>query len=266
MKTSYIQTIIRLNLYHWSLNMATLRCEREQLSERVFKTSHHLIVKKLAKDGEEAIQLAKKTQADIAFLDIRMPGKSGFDAASEINSISRIVFVTAHDEYGVEAFEKEAVDYLLKPVSFDRLAQTVARLQDDLKSTPPLSDQILEDLRQKLDLSASPVKHLQWLKIGHGDGIWLTNVADVCYFQVADKYTRVITQSAEELIRTSIKELSTSLDPEKFWRIHRVTIVNVSRIKSDSRLFTGRYQIQLTSHEEVLTVSRTYGRHLFKQM
>ncbi len=238
---------------------------RQHLKDLLNKEWPTLKIVGMAEDGEKAIQLAKETQADIAFLDIRMPGKSGLEAASEINSICRIVFVTAYDEYGVEAFEKEAVDYLLKPVSRDRLAQTVSRLQNDFNSTPPLSDQILEELRQKLDISASPAKYLQWLKIGQGDGIQLTNADDVCYFQAADKYTKVITKTGEELIRISIKELTASLDPEKFWRIHRATIVNISRIKSASRSFTGRYQVQLTSHEEPLTVSRTYG-HLFKQM
>ncbi len=238
---------------------------RKHLKELLNKEWPALKIVGMAGDGEEAIQLAKESQPDIAFLDIRMPGKSGLEAAAEINSICRIVFVTAYDEYGVEAFEKEAVDYLLKPVRHDRLAQTVARLQNGISKTPALSDQILEELRQKLDISTSSAKYLQWLKIGQGDGIQLTNVDDVCYFQAADKYTRVITKSGEELIRTSIKELTTSLDPEKFWRIHRATIVNVSRIKSASRSFTGRYLVQLTSHEEPLTVSRTYG-HLFKQM
>jgi len=238
---------------------------RQHLKDLLHKEWPALTIVGMAEDGEQAVLLAKKTQADIAFLDIRMPGKSGLKAASEINSICRIVFITAYDEYGIEAFEKEAIDYLLKPVSHDRLAQTVTRLQNDFHSTPPLSDQILEELRQKLDLPASPARHLQWLKIGQGKEIQLTNVDDVCYFQATDKYTRVITQSGEKLIRTSIKELTTSLDPEKFWRIHRATIVNVSRIKSASRSFTGRYQVQLTSHEEVLTVSRTYG-HLFRQM
>lgn len=219
----------------------------------------------LAEDGDEAIQFAKELQPDIAFLDIRMPGKSGLEAAAAINTFCRIVFVTAYDEYGVEAFEKQAIDYLLKPVTSDRLTQTIARLQNDLNDTPVLSDQILEELRQKLDLPSSSDQYLQWLKIGQGDGIQLTNVNEVFYFQAADKYTSVITESGEELIRTSIKELAASLDPEQFWRIHRATIVNVSRIKSASRSFTGRYLVHLTKHEDILTASRTYG-HLFKQM
>ena len=238
---------------------------RQHLKELLNKEWPTLSIVGMAGDGEEAVQLAQKTQADIAFLDIRMPGISGLEAAAEINSICRIVFVTAYDEYGVEAFEKEAVDYLLKPVSRDRLAQTISRLQRNFNTTPPLSDQILEELRQKLNQSASAVNHLQWLKIGQSDGIQLINVDDVCYFQAADKYTKVITNTGEELIRTSIKDLASTLDPEQFWRIHRATIVNISKIKSASRSFTGRYLLQLTSHKETLTVSRTYG-HLFKQM
>ncbi len=238
---------------------------RQHLKELLNEEWATLSIVGMAEDGEEAVQLAKMTQADIAFLDIRMPGISGLEVAAKINSICRIVFVTAYDEYGVEAFEKEAVDYLLKPVSRDRLTQTITRLQNTINATPPLSDQTLEELRQKLNQSASAVKHLQWLKIGQSDGIQLINVDEVCYFQAADKYTKVITNSGEELIRTSIKDLTSTLDPEKFWRIHRATIVNISKVKSASRSFTGRYLLQLTSHKETLTVSRTYG-HLFKQM
>ena len=238
---------------------------RQHLRDLLNKEWPALNIVGMAEDGNKAIQLAQKIRPDIIFLDIRMPGKSGLEAAAAINSFCRIVFVTAYDEYGVEAFEKQAIDYLLKPVTNDRLAQTIARLQNDLDNTLTLSDQILEELRQKLDLPASPEQYLQWLKIGQGNGIQLTNVKEVLYFQAADKYTRIITESGEELIRTSIKELAASLNPEQFWRIHRATIVNVSRIKSASRSFTGRYLVHLTGHVDILTASRTYG-HLFKQM
>lgn len=218
-----------------------------------------------AEDGEKAVQIADKQRPDIAFLDISMPGQSGLEAAAEINDFCRIVFVTAYDEYAIEAFEKQAVDYLLKPVTAERLARTVDRLQNALENENKLSGHIIDELLSRLGRATSPSQYLQWLKAGKGDGVRLIGVDEVCYFQAADKYTRVVIPSGEELIRTSIKKLADSLDPERFWRIHRATIVNVSVIKHATRSFTGRYRLHLKNHKDILTVSRTYS-HLFKQM
>ncbi len=217
-----------------------------------------------AGDGEQAVDLVRERQPDIAFLDIRMPGKSGLEAAAELKDCCRVVFVTAYDEYAIEAFEKQAVDYLLKPVTAERLGETVTRLQNDLKITN-IPDRVIAELLLRLKQSPAESGYLRWLKVGKGDGVQLINVDEVCYFQAADKYTRIVTTAGEDLVRISITKLTDSLDPECFWRIHRATIVNVSSIKGATRSFTGRYRIHLKNHADVLTASRTYG-HLFKQM
>ncbi len=220
-----------------------------------------------AGDGEEAIRLAKEFHPDIAFLDIRMPGTSGMDAAAIISTFFMIVFVTAYNEYAIDAFEKQAVDYLLKPVDTQRLIKTISRLKETINNKPRLSDHVVTDLLKRFEQTEAVAQqqYLQWLQVGKGDGVRLINVDEICYFQAAEKYTRVVGKSGEELIRTSIKKLSASLDPERFWRIHRATIVSVENIKHASCSFTGRYRIHLKNHGDVLTVSRTYG-HLFKQM
>ena len=239
---------------------------REHLQDLLAKEWHELVITGEAGNGDEAVRLAGELHPDIAFLDIRMPKKSGLETAAEISGFCRIVFVTAYDEYAIEAFEKQAVDYLLKPVSAERLAVTTDRLKHDLHGNRKLSDQLITELLQRLDRSqpepAPP--YLQWLKVGRGDGVRLINVDEICYCQAEDKYTRVVTLSGEELIRTSIKKLAQSLDPERFWRIHRATIVRVAAIRHATRSFTGRYRIHLKNHSDILTASRTYT-HLFKR-
>jgi DNA-binding LytR/AlgR family response regulator len=239
---------------------------RKQLRCLLAEQWPELIVTGEAGNGEEAVQLVRELKPDIAFLDICMPGITGMEAAAEINTISLIVFVTAYDEYAIDAFEKQAVDYLLKPVDTKRLATTISRLKNTLSNKPRLSDGVITDLLKRLEQIESPApQYLQWLKVGRGEGVRLLNVDEVYYFQAADKYTRVVCKKNEELIRTSIKQLIQSLDPERFWQIHRATIVSVENIKQASRSFTGRYRVHLKNHTDLLTVSRTYG-HRFKQM
>jgi DNA-binding LytR/AlgR family response regulator len=218
-----------------------------------------------AGDGNKAMQLALKLRPDIAFLDIRMPERTGLETASKIGDFCRIIFVTAYDEYAIEAFEKQAVDYLLKPITAERLAKTVARLKKDLRKNNILPTTLLEELLHKRNGVIPSPSYLQWVKAGSGDRVRLISVDDVCYFQSEDKYTKVVTSSGEELIRTSIKQLAESLNPEQFWRIHRATIVKVSNIKHATRSYSGRYRIELNSHDTILTSSRTYA-YRFKQM
>lgn len=240
---------------------------RKQLRRLLAEQWPELLILAEAENGEEAVQLTQQHKPDIVFLDIRMPGLSGMDAALTINKLSLIVFVTAYDEYAIDAFEKKAVDYLLKPVDRARLGQTVERLKDIIRSRNHVPENLLTDIlkRFKQTEKTTQQKYLQWLKVGVGDGVRLIHVNDICYFQAADKYTRVVSEAGEELIRTSIKRLASGLDPEEFWQIHRATIVRVGCIRQASRSFTGRYRVHLNDHEDVLTVSRTYG-HLFKQM
>ena len=219
-------------------------------------------------NGKEALKMVDAFAPDIAFLDIKMPGLSGLDIARNIAGICRIVFITAYDQYAVEAFEREAVDYLVKPVTKERLLQTINRLKKQLQSSPePPADiaQIITQVLANMQENKNADQYLQWIKTQHKESVRLIPVEEVDYFQAGDKYTLVITAQGEALIKKSIKELSRELDPQKFWQIHRGTIVNVSRIENVGRSFTGRGILKLKNRSDALTVSRQY-LHLFKQM
>ena len=220
-----------------------------------------------AANGRAALDAVARHRPQIAFLDIRMPGLSGMEVARHIAGQCHLVFVTAFDAYAVEAFERQAVDYLLKPVTPERLARTVERLKSRIADrTAPSPDiaSAVESILGSLEDKAAGT-HLQWLQVKQSDGLRLLPVAEVVYFQAGDKYTEVVTPTEKALIRTSIRQLTTSLDPRQFWRIHRGTIVNVGRIHRVSRSVTGRGIIKLIGRPETLTVSRRY-LHLFKQM
>ena len=221
-----------------------------------------------AANGKEALKMVDAFAPHIAFLDIKMPGLSGLDVAKNIAGICRIVFITAFDQYAVEAFEREAVDYLVKPVTKERLLQTINRLKKQLQSSPePPADlgQIITQVLANLQENNNADQYLQWIKTQHKESVRLIPVEEVDYFQAGDKYTLVITAKGEALIKKSIKELSRELDPQKFWQIHRGTIVNVSRIENVGRSLTGRGILKLKNRPDTLTVSRQY-LHLFKQM
>jgi DNA-binding LytR/AlgR family response regulator len=219
-------------------------------------------------NGKEALKMVDAFAPHIAFLDIKMPGLSGLDVAKNIAGICRIVFITAFDQYAVEAFEREAVDYLVKPVTKERLLQTISRLKKQLQSSPePPADiaKIITQVLAGLQGNKNADQYLQWIKTQHKQSVRLIPAEEVDYFQAGDKYTSVITAKGEALIKKSIKELSRELDPQKFWQIHRGTIVNVSRIENVGRSFTGRGILKLKNRSDTLTVSRQY-LHLFKQM
>ena len=220
-----------------------------------------------AANGKKALELVESFRPQVVFLDIKMPGLTGLEVAEKIAGICYVVFVTAFDQYAVEAFEREAIDYLVKPVTKKRLTQTIRRLKKQFKvsSEPPagLADmitQVLSNLKNNANAN-----YLHWIKAQHRDSVRLIPVEDVDYFRAEDKYTLVITAEGETLIKKSIKELAQELDPQQFWQIHRGTIVNVSRIENISRSLTGRGVIKLRKRPESLTVSRNY-LHLFKQM
>lgn len=236
---------------------------RSQLSEVWLD----LIICGEARNGQEALELIEKHHPDIAFLDIRMPGLSGIEVAKKIAGSCWVVFVTAYDQYAVEAFEHEALDYLLKPVTNERLERTVKRLREQIASSPkpPLElTEVMERLMADLSRRQAP-QYLKFVRVQHGDGIRLIPVDEVHYFKASDKYTIVMTKEGESLIRKPIKELADELDPQKFWRVHRGTIVNVSCIDKVSRSLTGRGVVRLKDRPENLTISRQYI-HLFKQM
>ena len=212
-----------------------------------------------AANGREALEAARAHKPEIAFLDIRMPGLSGLDVAAQLPADLRVVFVTAYDEYAVDAFEAAAADYLLKPVTAERLQQTVQRL----KGAPSIDQAALSQLISQLADPDPPT--LTWLRAGYGDTTQLVAVDDVIYFEADHKYTNVITRDRTYVLRTPIKALEEQLDGSQFWRVHRSTIVNVSAIEEAKRDLRGRYVLKLRGRKETVRTSQAYG-HLFKQM
>ena len=248
------------------------RLMREQLRSRLAEAWPELEIVAEAKNGREAVEAVAEYKPDLVFLDIRMPGMTGVEAARQIGGACHVVFITAYSEYAVEAFEQGAVDYVLKPAEPERLALTIARLKKRLAGQPADLSALLEKLAARLD-AAEPAKpnqssaknYLQWVQASMGQQIRMIPVAEVLFFTSDEKYTRVQTETFEALIRKPIKELIEELDPEQFWQIHRATIVNVKAIAGITRDFRGRQLVQLKNHPEKLEVSRNYT-HLFKQM
>jgi DNA-binding LytR/AlgR family response regulator len=217
-----------------------------------------------ARNGPEALALMEKTAPDIAFLDIRMPGMTGLDVAKTFRGRCCIVFITAYDQYAVQAFESEAVDYILKPVSPDRLAVTIARLRQRCRAPDPAPLEQIQKVIQLIE-NRDPPDHLNLITVKTGDELRFIPVAQVIFFKAEDKYTIVQTASHEFLIRTSIKELADRLDPDRFRRVHRNAIVNLERIQAVHRSFTGQMVIRLADTDREIRVSRAY-EHLFKAM
>lgn len=212
-------------------------------------------------DGLAAQQALRSLTPDVAFLDIRMPGITGLDAAHAAPKNCRVVFVTAFDDHAVQAFEQAAVDYLLKPVSDERLARCVERLKQHSAVAP---DALLARLQQLLATPAKP-EPLRWLRAQVGQAVRMVAVDEVCYFQSADKYTAVYTRDTELLLRTPVKELILQLDTKHFWQVHRGTLVNARQIVSAHHDLLGKVSLTLRDRTEKITVSRSYA-HLFRQM
>jgi DNA-binding LytR/AlgR family response regulator len=214
-----------------------------------------------AENGDQALALFEERRPDVAFLDIRMPRQSGLDVAREIAGRCHVVFVTAYDEYAIAAFDEGAVDYLLKPVSAERIGKVVARVKARL-AAPPVD--FATRLRKLADRE-EPGVPLKWIRASLGNVMQMIAVADVVYFQAEDKYTKVVTGDSAALIRKPIKDLYDELDQEAFWQIHRATIVNLQAIARVERDFRDQPVITLKSRPEKLTVSRTFA-HRFKSM
>jgi DNA-binding LytR/AlgR family response regulator len=229
----------------------------------------------VARNGVEAAERIAALQPELAFLDIQMPGLTGLEVAQGIEGTTRVVFVTAYDEHAVQAFEAEAIDYVLKPVSRERLQRTVDRIRRAL-AAPATADRgtaaqtgLLAALQRLLPAATSATRsspeHLRWVRASAGDLTHQIDVAEVLFFRADDKYTCVQTASAEYLIRTPIAELAASLDPATFVQVHRSTLVNLSHLAGTRRDETSRLFLRIKGFAQELPVSRAYVP-LFKAM
>jgi DNA-binding LytR/AlgR family response regulator len=234
---------------------------RAQLKARLTEAWPELVEIIEAENGEQALALVRERTPDVVFLDIRMPGKSGIDVAQALAGRCHVVFVTAYDEYAIAAFDEGAVDYVLKPVTAERMAKVVSRVKARL-ALPPLD---LAALLRRLAERDEPGTPLKWIRASLGNVMQMIAVADVVYFRAEDKYTKVVTRDSEALIRKPIKDLYDELDQEAFWQIHRATIVNLNAIARVERDLRDQPVITLKSRPERLTVSRTFA-HRFKTM
>lgn len=251
-------------------NLTAIIADDEQhlanyLHERLTALWPELEIVGIARNGLEAMRLIDDENPAIVFLDIRMPGLTGLEVASRLDKRTHVVFVTAFDQYAVEAFDKEAADYLLKPVSDERLTRSIARLKEKIAKAEAPGD--VSSLVKQLAhvLPGNKNAYLRWIRASIGETVRQIPVEEVLYLQAQDKYVSVYTREGESLIRTPLAELSAQLDPNEFWQIHRSTIVNVSHIAATQRDVMGRTQVMLKESKVQLPVSRAYV-HLFKQM
>ena len=240
----------------------------EELRNMLAQLWPELKVLALAQSGGEALAVVAEHEPDVAFLDIRMPGLDGVQVAQQIvggGGPTRIVFVTAYDQHAVDAFEARAIDYLLKPVRRERLAETIARLKQAQGPAQPvtLDADLLAALRAAAGSSAR--KYLRWINCGQGNEIDVIATSEVLYFQARDKYTCVITADKERYIRTPIRELLNELDPDEFWQVHRASVIRVAALERAIRDDTGKLQLRLRGSKDLVAVSQAFAGR-FRQM
>ena len=238
------------------------RLMRDQLRLRLSQVWPELAILDEARNGEEAIALVGQHRPDFTFLDIRMPGTTGLEAAAVIAGMTHVVFITAYDQYAIEAFEHGAIDYVLKPAENERLMITVERLKLRLQKPPDNINAVLTKLASQMKPRPA---YLQWIQASVGAELRLIAVADILFFQSDEKYTRVQTSRFEALIRKPVRDLAEELDPALFWQIHRSTLVNVHAIDNVARDLRGRHLVLVKGQPDKLEVSRSFI-HLFKQM
>ncbi|MBC3876569.1 response regulator transcription factor [Undibacterium sp. FT79W] len=250
------------------------------LQKMLEKLWPELVLCSVVENGVEAVREALHQAPDILFLDIKMPGKTGLEVAQELaeewpenRAFPLIVYVTAYDEFAIQAFEHSASDYVLKPVSEERLSKTVQRLQkrltDQSQSGTEL-ERVLGQLRSlmpdHMTASDSAVhKPLHMIRAAVGNQIRMIPVEDVLYFEATDKYINVVTKEHSSLIRSSLRELLPQIDSDVFWQIHRSTVVNSKKILAAHKDESGKMTLKLRDSDDKLTVSRVYS-HLFRQM
>jgi DNA-binding LytR/AlgR family response regulator len=211
-------------------------------------------------DGLSAIEALDRFAPTVAFLDIQMPGVSGLDVAQHASGKSHVIFITAFDEYALAAFERGALDYILKPLAIERVKLTVTRLQERLRDTPANLENLVGLLKAA---GGGEPRYLKWLTVPQGSELRVVAVADISYLRADNKYTTVATRSSTFLLTSSLKEMKDKLDPAMFWQIHRGTIVNVAAIDTIYRSFRGSLELRLKDRGELLAVSAAHA-HLFK--
>ncbi len=242
---------------------------RAQLKAKLARMWPELTIVADVGDGEAALEAIDEHRPQLAFLDIQMPEMTGVEVTRSLGANPglrcHVVFVTAFDQYAVEAFDTNAVDYVLKPYTDDRLQTAVNRLKERLAIQPtPVQD--LDALVAQLSAQLKPItQRLSWIKASVGDQLRLIAVDDVLFFQSDEKYTLVATRELDALIRTPIRDILDGLDGDAFWQIHRSVIVNALAIESVSRDFRGQASVKIKGRPENLSVSRPFS-HLFKQM
>jgi len=211
-------------------------------------------------DGHQAVEALDQFGPNVLFLDIHMPGMNGIEVARHASGKVHVVFITAYDSYAIEAFKEGALDYILKPISADRLKLAVDRLRDRLRD-PPANLSGLADLLKSVVGAES--RHLKWLTVPHGSELRVVAVSEITYLRADNKYTTVYTRSSSFLLNSSLKEMHSKLDPEVFWQIHRGIVVNVGAIDTIYRSFRGSLELKLKGGTELLPVSAAHA-HLFK--
>ncbi len=214
-------------------------------------------------DGLSALEALAEQRPNIAFLDIRMPGVSGVEVARAASEHAHVVFTTAYDEYAISAFEAGAIDYLLKPIKRARLARTIERLKERVSAKPPHLEDLIGALQSRLGMERR--NEIRWITGSVGSVTKMFGIDEVLFFQAQDKYVRVVTPEDEVHIRTPLRELLASLDPQVFWQVHRSVIVRAGAIQRVETDEDGRLQLRLKGHADVLPVSQAF-QFRFKPM
>ncbi|GAB4569872.1 MAG: LytTR family DNA-binding domain-containing protein [Rhizobacter sp.] len=242
---------------------------RERLCNLLARLWPELQIVAQARNGREAVEMFDEHAPDVVFLDVHMPGLNGVEAARSIARRAEVVFVTAYEQYAVTAFEQGALDYVVKPFDEARLADTVQRLQQRLARAPDAGadklDAVIEKMSAELRRHVGANHWLQWIKASVGNSVRLIPVEQVAYLRSDEKYTLVVWEGGEALIRKSIRELADELDPERFAQVHRSVIVNLHQVAQIDRGPNETAEVRLKGRTEVLPVSRSFV-HVFRHM
>lgn len=234
---------------------------RQEIRETLAQAWPELNILAEVGDGLEALAALDRLHPRVIFLDIQMPGLSGLEVAQRLNGRAHVVFITAFDRYALAAFEQGALDYVLKPISPERMQITVERLRSRLSDPPADLQRIAELLR---DMAPPEAKYLRWLTVPHGAELRVIAVTEICYLRADHKYTTVVVPGGTFLLTSSLRQMKEKLDPQIFWQIHRGIVVNVGAIDRIYRSFRGTLEVKVKGREELLPVSGPHA-HQFRE-